>query len=187
MTIERPNRYPYGKANCYKHAKIYKMIDNTTGLFYMGSTCMELRCRYYNHKTDSVKETIKRSKLYSNFTREKFDNGDIKILLIEEVSVDNKRELETLENEYIQKELKNVLCINTRSSILNFANKIKRKQIADKLYRESHKDKLKAYQASRREIRNEHFECDCGGCYSRKSKARHEKCNKHIRYLNSVK
>ena len=67
---------------------------------------------------------------------------------------------------------------------MNFANKIKRKQITDKLYKESHKDKLKAYKASRREIRNEHFECDYGGSYS---KARHEKCNKHIRYLNSMK
>ena len=35
------------------------------------------------------------------------------IILIGEVNVQNKRELTKIENEYIQKELNNVLCMNT--------------------------------------------------------------------------
>ena len=186
MTTERYNRYPHGRSNCYNHANIYKMIDNTTGLFYIGSSCMELRNRYYNHKTDSSKENRKSSKLYANFTREKFDSGDIRILLIEEVNVENKRELQKIENEYIQKELKNVLCINTRSSFLTPDNRLQQRIKSDKKYRDTHKEERKIYDASISEIRNEHFDCECGGKYSRKSKARHEKCQKHIKYIETL-
>ena len=114
------------KDNRYEHGKIYKLIDNTTGMFYIGSTALKrLDQRYTNHRNSSNNNKKNNCKLYQNFTYDKFMNKDIKIIQLEEVNVNNKRELEKIENEYIQRELKNVLCLNTRSAIKNMETCIK--------------------------------------------------------------
>ena len=54
------------------------------------------------------------------------------IILIGEVNVQNKRELTKIENEYIQMELNNVLCMNTIGAYRTEEEKLKilrRKQI----------------------------------------------------------
>ena len=55
--------------NRYSHGKIYKLIDNTTGIFYIGSTAMNrLDQRYANHRRFSQCNKYKNSKLYQYFT-----------------------------------------------------------------------------------------------------------------------
>ena len=56
--------------------------------------------RLHYHKQQSEKEPSR--KVYKYFTYEKFVNGDIQIILVEEVSVDNKDQLRKIENEYIK-------------------------------------------------------------------------------------
>jgi len=100
--------------NRYSHGKIYKLIDNRTGMFYFGSTALKrLDQRYSKHKNSSKNEDKNKTKLYQQFTFNKFSCGDIRIILIEEVSVNTKQELVKIENAYIEKNLNNPLCLNT--------------------------------------------------------------------------
>ena len=126
--------------NRYSHGKIYKLIDNTTGIFYIGSTAMNrLDQRYANHRRFSQCDKYKNSKLYQYFTPAKFSSGEVKIILLEEVNVDNKRQLEKIENDYICKELENPLCMNTLRSFVT--NEETRK--GKKNYCEQNKEKIK--------------------------------------------
>ena len=50
---------------------------------------------------------VNKTKLYRYFTYDKLVSGDVEIIQLE-INVANKRELEKIENEYIQ-EIKNIL------------------------------------------------------------------------------
>ena len=130
------------KENSYSHGKIYKLIDNTTGMFYYGSTTQKrLDQRFFKHKCQSK---TRNSKVYQNFTFAKFCSGDIRIVLLEEVTVNNKVELIKIENEYIEKDINNVLCLNTRHSISNVAQRIKRQRAKCKEYNQENKENISA-------------------------------------------
>ena len=45
--------------NRYSHGKIYKLIDNTTGIFYIGSTALKRLDHRYNSHKDSSNNPIK--------------------------------------------------------------------------------------------------------------------------------
>ena len=107
------------KDNRYSHGKIYKIIDNTTGIFYLGQTCLRLDQRMRRHIRSSSDPKQNHRKVYQYFTSEKLNSEDVSIILLEEVNVKSKRELEKIENEYIQRELRNILCVNTIHSILD--------------------------------------------------------------------
>ena len=112
--------------NRYSHGKIYKLIDNTTGVFYLGHTSLKrLDQRLRTHIRDSGDPKKNKAKLYQYFTPEKLKSGDVSIIQLDEVNANNKRELEKIENEYIQMELRNILCVNTTHSILDKVSIIK--------------------------------------------------------------
>ena len=69
------------------------------------------------HKERS-KTDIKR-KIYQQFTFDKFCNKEIKMIVLEEISLENKNQLHKLEDEYIRKELNNNLCLNTIGALKN--------------------------------------------------------------------
>ena len=54
-----------------------------------------------------------------------------------------------------------------------------------KEYYENNKDKIKQYQESKRDYKQEKFNCDCGGRYTRQSKTHHYKSKKHQSYMNN--
>jgi len=83
----------------YDSCNIYKIVCNTTGEIYIGSTVQPLRKRLAQHKAH--KNTIARSII---------DRGSYDIILIENLKCDNKDELHKKEREYIEKNE----CINTR-------------------------------------------------------------------------
>ena len=66
--------------------------------------------------------------------------GDIDIILVEEVDAENKMQLRKLENEYIQKEFKNVLCLNTLSAVFDQVNDITKNKLRCKKYYENNKE-----------------------------------------------
>lgn len=92
--------------------KIYKLECN--GKFYIGSTSLELRERLQAHK-DKSKEYPNR-KLYKHIT----DWNDVSMILLEEFD-GTKQELVLKENEYIQKELSNPLCLNTNCAVITIS------------------------------------------------------------------
>ena len=109
--------------NRYSHGKIYKIIDNTTGVFYIGSTIINrIRDRLRLHINSSQQERYKNTKVYSYFTPNKLRSEDVQIIVLEEISAKNKEQLLKLENEYVQREMKNVLCVNTRCPPFDYVN-----------------------------------------------------------------
>jgi hypothetical protein len=119
----------------YESSKIYR-LQHDDGHFYIGSTLNELRMRLGQHKrckTDSER------RVYKHINNE-WDK--VKIVLIEAFECSNRDELRRKENEYIQKELKNELCLNHRREYLTEQEKKENNQITEKKYREENADKI---------------------------------------------
>lgn len=173
----------------YSKGKIYKLVDNTNGNIYIGSTIKMLCQRLCNHKYDYKKYLIGKYHFVTSFDIIK--NGNFKIELIEEYPCNNKKELETRERYYIE----SINCINknipTRTDaeyyIVN-KEKIKEYHIAnkdrkikyDKEYRLSNKEKIKEYKVNP-------FTCECGSIITTGHKACHLKSKKHLDYIESQK
>lgn len=83
----------------YDNGKIYKLIDNTNGNIYIGSTVQPLYKRKSQHKA------VGNNKCVSKFI---IDNGDYDIILIENYPCKSKEELLMRERYYID----NTDCIN---------------------------------------------------------------------------
>ena len=96
------------KTSDYSQGKIYKIVCNKTGLFYIGSTYRSLEQRLKEHigyykAYIGKKSNHLISSIYVTF------NNDCKIELIENYPCNNKKELEKRELFYIN----NTECVNT--------------------------------------------------------------------------
>jgi predicted GIY-YIG superfamily endonuclease len=86
----------------FKNAKIYKILDNTTNMIYVGSTCYSLENRIKNH--ESSYKTYQRGKKANNLTSYRIlKNGNYKIELIENFPCENSKQLFQREGYYIRK------------------------------------------------------------------------------------
>ena len=156
----------------YGKSMIYKLCCKDTSItdIYIGSTTNFNR-RKQQHKTSCNCITSKKynRKVYK-FIREHggFENWDI--ILIENVKVETKRELEK-EERRVMEELKPSL--NSIKSFLDDEERrIKRNQISSK-YNIKTQDKYK-----------QKFNCDCGGKYTYKSSSIHNKTKKHLDFIS---
>jgi len=118
--------------NKYSRGKIYKIIDNTNGNIYIGSTIQDLNIRLNEHRRPC-----------RNVSREIIKNGDYKIELIKNYPCINKFELEEEEAKYIRE----YKCIN-----ITIPHRTKKEWVEtnkDKIlekgkkYRDNNKDKIK--------------------------------------------
>jgi len=85
------------KPNPYNHSKIYKLIDVNSGYYYWGATCNRLSVRLCKHKTDAKRRPER--KVYTAFNEIGWDS--IKIILQQELCLQNKEQLNREENMYI--------------------------------------------------------------------------------------
>jgi hypothetical protein len=141
----------------YENSKIYK-LQHTDGHFYIGSTYAELRERLRGHKT-RAKEYPER-KVYAHIAG---DWSKVRILLIEEFSCENKDQLRRKEDEYIQKELNNPLCLNVLHAVLNVEKRKAKEREYKQEYRAEHLDEIRErdkayYEENREEIREKQAE-----------------------------
>ena len=128
--------------NRYSQGKIYKLIDYTTGMFYIGSTALNrLDQRYHMHKNASKCSNYKNNNTYKHLTYEKFISGVINIVQLADVNASSKRELEKEENAYICKEIQNPLCLNTNRAYIS-EEQIKEE---NKKYHEENKERIKEH------------------------------------------
>lgn len=103
----------------YKNGKIYKLIDNTNGNVYIGSTTQTISRRLDGHR-GHYKDYLKgKSRCCKSFTIIK--NNDYKIELICDYPCDNINELHIKEQEFINK----CDCINIQQA---YQSKENRKQ-----------------------------------------------------------
>lgn len=95
--------------NRYQNGKIYKLVNTVDDKIYVGSTSMPLSKRKSNHKADAKTRT---SYVYQHLNG--IGWGNVRIIQIEEFKCDNKQQLLTREQHYID-ELKPEL--NRQSAI----------------------------------------------------------------------
>lgn len=178
--------------NKYLNGKIYKLVDNTNGNIYIGSTIKTLNRRLIKHKSEYKGYLNEKSKFITSYDIIK--NGDYKMELIENYPCENKKQLEDREGFYIR----NSNCIN--KTILGrteqqyrIDNKEKVKKWKKEFYcrhredilkknkrhRELNKDKIRVYESRT-------FECICGTTLTIKKRARHFRSIKHINFMDSI-
>jgi len=93
--------------NKYKHSSIYKIVDNTNGNVYVGSTVQQPLVRrldnHRNHYKDYLKGKERKCMSYDIFV-----NGDYNIYLVVDYPCENRDQLRMREQYWIEK----TTCIN---------------------------------------------------------------------------
>lgn len=124
----------------YEKSKIYK-LQCEDGHYYFGSTINELKSRLQGHKHASLKQPYRVYQHIDSIGWEK-----VSIVLVEDFSCSNRKELLQKETEYISKHKDDAFCLNT---ILSFITEDERREKKQK-EREKHKNKLAAYHKEKR-------------------------------------
>ena len=155
----------------YQYAKIYKIVDNTNGNIYIGSSCEPiLSRRLAQHKSDYKRYLKGNHNFITSF--EIIKNGNYEIVLIESYPCNSKDELHSREKFYIE----NNKCVN--KFIPNRTGK--------KWYEEN-KEHKQAYDKQKQEKLKQPFICICGSVIRIGDKSHHFKTKKHQRYLEQNK
>ena len=136
-------------------------MENKKALIYKLS-CNVTGKVYYGSTTRTISHRISRHKTSFRLDRgcrskEIIENWDYKTEVLEEVNLENRLERESY---YI----KNFDCVNKKIPL------------------RTKKEFMKEYDKERNK---EKYTCQCGIQYTRQHKARHEKSQKHIKYLES--
>jgi hypothetical protein len=136
----------------YEKSKVYK-LQHEDGHFYIGSTINELRVRFQGHRDRSKRESEKNRRVYKHINNEW---NKVRIVLVEAFECSNRDELRQKEDEYIQKELKNPLCLNFCRAFLSEEDKKKYKQDYYIQNRETYKIRDARWYREHREYRREY-------------------------------
>ena len=170
--------------NRYNNSKVYKLIDTVNQYFYIGSTCLPLSKRLYDHKQTAKRDTER--KVYKYFNQIGWDN--VKIILHHELYLDNKEELLRAENDVIMAYIDDPKCLNSIRSLLNDDQRKEYVKDHNKEYRENNKEKLKEmfkqYYEAKIEKALEKYTCSCGAIIANCSKLRHERTKFHQSWLH---
>lgn len=110
----------------YSKGKIYKIIDESNGDVYIGSTIQSLEERFLRHK------------IFKEYNKEKCN---CKIFLIEDYPCNSKRELEMREQYFID----NTDCINKTSSYREINFHKEQARIRASKYYEKNKEKCNSF------------------------------------------
>jgi hypothetical protein len=153
-----------------KVGKIYKIIDNTTGNVYIGSTIQKLNIRLSKHKSDYKQYLNGKDHYTTSFDIIK--NNNYRIELIKYVVYKDKIELFQRERYYIE----NNECVNKCIPSRTDKDYIKE---YNKQYRINNNEYIKEYNKIK-------YECECGSSICQYQKERHFKTLKHINFTNLV-
>lgn len=148
----------------YQNGKIYRLVNNTSGLTYYGSTCQSLSKRLHDHRKKCNQIENKRCMSYLLFT----DNNDVDIVLVEKYPCSSKEELYTRERHFIENnDCVNKLCpIRTKTEKKEYQctwaqkwrikNPDKVKEISKRYY-ENNSEKISEMKKKRRVNNLEHY------------------------------
>lgn len=129
----------------YKKGKIYKLICNTSGKTYYGSTCFELHLRLKEHMSISNKSS----------SYEITKNNDCEIILVENYPCNNKYELLKRERFYIE----NNDCVNknipTKTELEHRQEHREERRIKSKEWRKKNPNKFKKQMDNYRRLNGE--------------------------------
>ncbi len=170
----------------YQEGKIYRIVCNTTGLQYIGSTCDRLSNRFAGHKS-TFKVFLNGGGNYTS-SYEILKNNNCEIILIENYPCADRNELLARERYWIEN-TPNVNKIRRPSATKEelMAQKIEYNRVYREEHKEERREKAKIYYEKIAEElvvkRKETFDCVCGAVVTKLHKKRHEESAKHIEYL----
>lgn len=159
----------------YQNSKIYKLVCDDPELIYYGSTTQILCKRFQRHKNDwkSCKKGICKSGLL-------FEEGNVKIELIEKFPCNDKDELNARESYFI----KNNKCVNKmvpgRTQKEYYYDNRETRLKNNKTWRDENKERLS-------ELMKEKIICECGTELSKSSLTVHKTSKKHKRLMELSK
>jgi hypothetical protein len=165
-----------------KVGKIYKLIDNTNGNIYIGSTTQKLNQRLNEHKSDY--RTYLNGKRHYTTSFNIIKNNDYKIELIQFVIFKNKKELHQRERYYIENNICVNKCIPTRTK-KEYHNGERYKEYRKKYDKEYYKEYYIDNKDQIKERNKIKYQCECGLSIRIDGKQRHFKTNIHINFINS--
>lgn len=153
----------------YKLGKIYKIVNGE--LVYFGSTCNDLRKRFFCHKSKALSGK-------GNSSKKLFENEGAKIILVEKFPCNDKMELLKRERYYIE----NFNCVNKE-----VPSRTKKEYDYDYYIKNTEiiKDKKRKHWEKTKDIKNEKrrekITClICNKTFNKSSKAFHEKTKYHL-------
>ena len=150
----------------YQQGKIYKIInEELPNLVYYGSTTTTLKQRFTKHKSS-----------LNCSSKVMFNVGTPEIILLEYYPCETRKELEARERVWVEDNE----CVN--HNVPGRTHKEYCEANKEKRY-----EKTKQWVEDNKETINEKFDCECGGKYIHKNKARHLKCNKHKEFISLKK
>jgi len=182
----------------YQLGKIYKIIDNTTGKVYYGSTIEPTLAKRLAKHTASFK-SYKQGKSDICRSYELFENGDYTIILVELFPCDSRDELLMRERFYID----NNECVNKKRPITTIEEKEQYQEQYHQQYYQEHKEEINQkhqqyYQEHKKEINQKHQQyyqehtkqlqkitCECGRVICEAKISRHKKSKIHNELMNS--
>lgn len=153
---------------------IYKLSDGEND--YYGSTILEPKKRFNNHKCNAI------NNCYSKF----LNKDNLKFSIVEEKEIEDIKEIRLLEKDYIDK----YKCINKIRPIISKEERA----IYQKEYAIKNKNKIclrakKYYQDNTDKVKNwgkEKVECECGAMTTKKNISRHKKSKVHLRKITCL-
>jgi len=173
----------------YQNSKIYKIIDLETEKCYIGSTYKTLDERLKKHLSNYREYLNGKARFVSSF--DIIENDDYDILLIENYPCTNKKELLIRERYWANK----IDCINKVKNQGLYLELGGKKEYMNKYYNQKyqleHKEEIQKYKKEYREKNQEKikkqnsktFECSCGSICRYNDKARHERSQKHQKFI----
>jgi hypothetical protein len=161
----------------YNNSKIYKIIDNSNGNIYIGSTIEKYISNRLGGHVKAYKKYLNNKHNYIT-SFEIIKNGNYVIVLIENVNCETKEQLHARERYYIE----SMNCVNIKIPArsrhehnIQYKDEILQKR---KEYRNKYKDEI----AKRKQMK---CICICGSEFCLAVKARHERTIKHQTYLKN--
>jgi len=131
----------------YSNGKIYKIVCNTTGLIYIGSTCEPTLARRLSGHVSSYKQYINGKSIKTTSSFIVLENSNYSIILIETCICNNKDELYAKERSIID----SMECVNKLTPFRTDEEK----KILKQLYALDNKEKIKEYKKQYAEINKE--------------------------------
>jgi hypothetical protein len=182
--LESNNTKMTTEYNKYHNSRLYKITTRKyPQLVYIGSTFFTVENRLYQHEAD-YKSYLKG---FHNYVAS-FDiikHGDYEITELCELFCNNNEELRQHEQDIINCFGHNKIIVNKHRAYRS----PEQRQEYIKQYRQDNAEKIKEmdkrYRLKNAEKLKEKYNCECGGKYTSKHRARHFKSPKHQKYINN--
>jgi len=160
--------------NRYARGKIYKIVSENTDKVYVGSTTEKTLARRLAKHVELHREYLKGNQRRYTSSFDIIEKGDYSIVLLENFPCESKDELFARERYYYEQQKQSI--VNIKPPILTQQERKDYRNKKKQSYINRHREEVQAK-------RQQKFDCECGGHYSRSAKSRHFNSILHKTYI----